>query len=298
MKKIGYFLLFMFVLAGSGWGIWKIFQSSQKEEIRISTNPWIGFTPFIYAQEKGWLEKTPFKFVWLIDLSENARLFEKGFSEGFTATQYELMRIENKEDLTAIFLIDRSYGADAILSNRTLQVLRQTNEKINVYLEMGSFNESMFSAFIAENDLNKEKFVFFDISQKNMEAMTKSDKPIIVVTYEPYLSKIKASGLNVIASTRTLKTFYAVDALFARRTSFEANPEAYQELKHIFKRALAQMRKDPKEFYVTIAGYLEGGSYEDFLASSHQIQWLENEIPPVFMETLKKQNIPTDKLLL
>lgn len=298
MKKIGYLLVFIVLLAGSGLGIWKIFQSLQKEEIRISTNPWIGFTPFIYAQEKGWLEETPFKFVWLVDLSENARLFEKGFSEGFTATQYELMHFENKEDLTTIFLIDRSYGADAILSNRTLQALRQTNEKINVYLEMGSFNQNMFNAFMVENDFDKEKFVFFDISQKHLEAMTKSNKPIIMVTYEPYLSKIKASGLNVIASTRTLKTFYAVDALFARRNTFEDNPEAYRELKNIFKRALAQMRKDPKEFYVTIAGYLEGGSYEDFLASSHQIQWLENEIPPVIMETLKKQNIPTDKLLL
>lgn len=298
MKKIGYFLLFMFVLAGSGWGIWKMFQASQKEEIRISTNPWIGFTPFIYAQEKGWLEETPFKFVWLVDLSENARLFEKGFSEGFTATQYELMHFEDKEDLTAIFLIDRSHGADAILSNRTLEALHQSNEKINLYLEVGSFNESMFSAFIAENNLSKEKFAFFDITQKDMEAMSQSDKPIVLVTYEPYLSKIKANGLREIASTRTLKTFYAIDALFARRSSYEDNIEAYRELKDIFKRALIQMRKDPKEFYTTIAGYLEDGSYEDFLASSQQIQWLEDDIPPAIMETLKKQKIPIDKLLL
>jgi NitT/TauT family transport system substrate-binding protein len=298
MKKIAYLLVFTVVIAGSAFGVWKMFQYSHKDEIRISTNPWIGFTPFIYAQEKGWLEETPFKFVWLVDLSENSRLFEKGFSEGFTATQYELMHFEDKEDLTTIFLIDRSYGADAILSNRTLEALHQTNEKINVYLEMGSFNESMFNAFMAENDFNKEKFVFFDISQKNMEAMAQSDKPIVMVTYEPYLSKVKASGLSVIASTRTLKTFYAVDALFARRSSYEDNPEAYRELKHIFKRALAQMRKDPKEFYTTISGYQEGGSYEDFLASSQQIQWLEDDIPPLIMETLKQQNIPTDKLLL
>lgn len=298
MKKIVYLFAFIVVITGSALGIWKIFYYSQKDEIRISTNPWIGFTPFIYAQEKGWLEETPFKFVWLVDLSENSRLFEKGFSEGFTATQYELMHFDDKEDLTTIFLIDRSYGADGILSNRTLEALHQTNEKINVYLEMGSFNESMFNAFMAENHFDKEKFVFFDISQKNMETISESDKPVVVVTYEPYLSKIKASGLSVIASTRTLKTFYAIDALFARRSSYVDNPEAYAELKHIFKRALAQMRKDPKEFYVTISGYLEGGSYEDFLASSQQIQWLENDMPPFIVETLKKQKIPTDKLLL
>lgn len=298
MKKIAYVLMFVVLLAGSAVGIWKLFEHSQEHEIRISTNPWIGFTPFMYAQEKGWLEETPFKFIWLVDLSENSRLFEKGFSDGFTATQYEFIHFKDKKDLTALFLIDRSYGADAIVSNRTVEALRQTNEKIKVYLEMGSFNQNMFSAFIAENNLDKNKFIFIDSSQEGMQVVSKSDNPIVVVTYEPYLSKIKASGLRVIASTRTLKTFYAIDALFAKRSSFDANPEAYRELKSIFKRALVQMRKDPKEFYVTIAGYLEGGSYEDFLASSQQILWIEEDISPAIMETLKKQNIPMDKLLL
>lgn len=297
MKKATYVLVFILVLLGSLLGVWKIFQYSQDEEIRISTNPWIGFTPFMYAQEKGWLEETPFKFIWLVDLSDNARLFEKGFAEGFTATQLEYKRFAHKEDLTTIFLIDQSYGADAILSNRTLDVLRKSDEKIKVYLERGSFNQDMFDAFIAENKLNKNKFLLIDSSQKSLETISKTKKPAIMISYEPYISKIKKNGFNTIASTRTLKTFHAIDALFAKESSFEEHPEAYQQLKDVFDRALAQMHKDPKEFYTTISGYLEGESYEDFLLSTQQIMWLDKDVPSYITQTLKQQNIPTDKLL-
>lgn len=297
MKKLLIILSSLFLIAGAGFGMWKTFLTSQHAEIKISTNPWVGFTPFMYAQEKGWLEKTPFKFIWLVDLADNARLFDKGFSQGFTVTQYELMRFKNKNDITTVFLIDQSYGADAILSNRTLQQLSHVDGNISVYLEMGSLNQDMFNAFIAENGLDKNKFVLVNSSQKSMEVMAKSDKPVIIITYEPYVSQMKNKGLEVVASTRTLKTFHAIDALFAQKSIVEERRNEFHLLEEIFERAQEQLKRDPKEFYTTIAGYLEGESYEDFLASTQQIQWIGDTIPASVMETLKNQNIPTDKLL-
>lgn len=297
MKKLLILFVSLIVVAGAGFGLWKVFSVSRHPEIRISINPWVGFTPFMYAQEKGWLEETPFKFVWLVDLSDNARLFDKGFAQGFAATQYEFMRFKNKDELTAVFLIDQSYGADAILSNRTLAQLRQTQGQISVYLEMGSLNQDMFNAFMAEHALDKSKFTLVDSSQKSMEAMAISDKPLLLITYEPYVSQMKNKGLNVVSSTRTLKTFYAIDALFARKSSVEEHPDEYKNLENIFERAQDQLQKNPKEFYTTVAGYLEEQSYEEFMASTHQIQWIKGDIPVHIAQALEKQNIPTDKLI-
>lgn len=297
MKKLLILFVSLIVVAGAGFGLWKVFSVSRHPEIRISINPWVGFTPFMYAQEKGWLEETPFKFVWLVDLSDNARLFDKGFAQGFAATQYELMRFKNKDDLTTVFLIDQSYGADAILSNRTLAQLRQTQGQIRVYLEMGSLNQDMFNAFVAEHALDKSKFTLVDSSQKSMEVMAKSEEPLMIITYEPYISQMKNKGLNVVSSTRTLKTFYAIDALFARKSSVEEHPDEYKNLENIFERAQDQLQKNPKEFYTTVAGYLEEQSYEEFMASTHQIQWIKGDIPVHIAQALEKQNIPTDKLI-
>lgn len=298
MKKIVYVLLFIAMLAGSALGIWKIFQHSQKEEIRISSNPWVGFTPFMYAQEKGWLEGTPFKFIWLVDLSDNAQLFDKGFATGFTATQYELMHFKNKEEITTVFLIDQSYGADAILSNRSMEQLRKTDEKINVYLEMGSLNEDMFKAFILEYGMDKKEFSLIDSSQKSMSSVKDALTPFIIITYEPYVSRMKTPKIKVIASTKTLKKFHAVDALFVTKSSMEEHRDDYVDLKNIFQRAQRRLRTDPREFYGTISGYLEGTSYEEFLESTHQIQWIGSDIPLHIRQTLKDQNIPIDRLIL
>lgn len=296
MRKLLIIFSSLLVLAGIG-GVWKVFSKSQHPQINISTNPWVGFTPFMYAQEKGWLEETPFKFIWLVDLSDNARLFDKGFAQGFTATQYELLHFKNKEDLTTVFLIDQSYGADAILSNRTLQQLLQMDEKISVYLEMGSLNQDMFNAFICENGLDKNKYILIDSSQKSMEVMAKSEKPLMIITYEPYVSQMKNKGLNVVASTRTLKTFHAIDALFVKKSLIEEHRDDFEELNIIFRRAQAQLQKNPKEFYTTIAGYLEGESYKDFLSSTHQIQWIGEDVPSPVWQALKNQNIPTNRLI-
>lgn len=297
MKKLVIIFSSLLILGGVVYGVWKEFSTSQHPEIRISTNPWVGFTPFMYAQEKGWLEKTPFKFIWLVDLSDNARLFDKGFAQGFTATQYELLHFTKKEELTTIFLIDQSYGADAILSNRTLSQLASSNAKINVYLEIGSLNQDMFNAFIQENNLDENKFTLVESSQKSMETMAASDEPLIIITYEPYVSQLKDKKMNIVASTRTLKTFHAVDALFAKESLAQEHSDDFQQLHDIFKRAQNRLREDPKEFYTTIAGYLEGQSYEDFVASTHQIQWISDDMKAPVIKALKDQNIPTDKLL-
>ncbi len=74
MRKTYIALLGLLIIAASALG-YRYVSNLDQTEIRISSNPWVGFTPFIYAQEKGWLKNTPFRFLWLVDLFENPRLY-------------------------------------------------------------------------------------------------------------------------------------------------------------------------------------------------------------------------------
>jgi NitT/TauT family transport system substrate-binding protein len=297
MKNIFIVAIIVLIFAGGGYGVWKTYAIQQHTEIRISSNPWVGFTPFMYAQEKGWLENTPFKFIWLVDLSDNARLYEKGFTQAFTATQYEYLHFKNKETIVPAFLIDESNGADALLSNRTLEQLCKSKEKVNIYLEEGSLHDDMLAAFIRECHMEEMNFQLIDSSQKGMSALKETTNPLIVMTYEPYTSLLKTKGLHVISSTATLKTFHAVDALFVDKISLMQHKDDYQNLKNIFERAKVDLRKNPKEYYKTVQGYLENENYEDFIASTHQIKWLEGAAPAPIIRTLKSQKINTDALM-
>lgn len=270
---------------------------SGDRQIRISTNPWVGFTPFIYAQEKGWLEKTPFRFLWLVDLTENARLYDRKFTQGFTATQFELLHFKDYSHLKPIFLIDRSAGADAILSNISLTELRKAPGNVTVYLELGSMNEDFFSAFIKEYQLSHLKFEFTNSSQKAISQLTTHGSPIIVVSYAPYVSDLIARGFFNIASTKTIQSFFVIDALFMDERFVVGREDEYRQLKVIFERALDQFKTDPHAYYQTINGYLEGQSYDEFMATTAQIAWLTKGDQTPYLQQLQAQSISTNRLL-
>lgn len=294
-RVLGFVLLFLILIAATLY-----FYSSRHsdlQKIQISTNPWVGFTPFIYAQEKGWLENTPFKFIWLVDLSDNSRLYERGFTQGFTATQYELLHFKNHSHIKPIFLIDRSYGADAIVSNQTLDQIRSIKEPIDVYLEQGSLNDDFFEAFIVENHLKSNKFHKIDTSQKSVSLIPIAGKPVIIISYQPYLSGLLKQGFQPLASTRTMNSFFVIDALFLDEKTFIGNEKEFENLKSIFNRARKQLHDHPQEFYATIEGYLEGQSYEEFMLTTTQIQWLDDSNSNPLIEHLHNQQIETNRLL-
>jgi NitT/TauT family transport system substrate-binding protein len=296
MKKTYIFLLLVVAIIVIGVGSF-YYSRPEEKSIKISSNPWVGFTPFIYAQEKGWLDKTPFQFLWQVDLSDNSRLYERGFTQGFTATQYELLHFKNYTHIKPVFLIDRSYGADVILSNRSLDDLKKSDENVTVYLELGSLNEDFFDAFIQENKLKRLKFTFVNSSQKRMLTLSTSENPMILISYDPYVSEFLKKGYLQVASTRTIKSFFAIDALFVDEEVVNGREKAYGELLSIFNRALKALKENPQEYYNTIKGYLEGQSYEDFMLSTTQIQWLNSGTHKDIQMQLQTQHISTQKLI-
>ncbi|WP_124948553.1 hypothetical protein [Sulfuriferula thiophila] len=297
MKKIIFFAVLLTIVSISSLFTYRYVMNLNQEQIRISTNPWVGFTPFIYAQEKGWLEKTPFRFIWLVDLTENSRMYEREFTQGFTATQYELMHFKEHSHIKPVFLIDRSVGADVILSNRSLNELRNTHDPITVYLERGSLHDDILKAFIKENALEHQALILKNSSQQSMALIEPASTPIIALSYAPYVSNLTKRGLVAIASTATMKSFIIVDALYMDERFVTGREDEYRKLKTIFNRALEQLSTDPHEYYQTIHGYLEGQSYDEFMATTQQIEWLNHGSNEAIARQLETQHISTDRLL-
>lgn len=293
-------IFFFFLLIALGFGAYffaEAFKENKDETIRISINPWVGFSPFAYAQEKGWLESTPFRLVWVVDLSDNSRLYEKGFTQGMTATQFELLHFKNPNDFATAFLIDRSNGADAIVSNYTVEELRKINGPIQLFLEQGSLNEDMFKAFIAENHLQNLDFKPVNIAQDKMTRVESEKGPVVLITYEPYLSGLIAKGFKEISSTKELKTFHVIDALFVQRRYLKDNEAEFAELHAIFQKALEKYHADPKEFYETVKGYLNGQTYEEFIRSAEKIDWITIRNHDAMIQKLQEQHIDTGSLV-
>lgn len=276
-KSIATLIAILFMICLTGAFLYYVSNSYEDKQIRISSNAWIGFTPYIYAQEMGWVDDKKFKFLWQVDWSESASLYERGLTHGFTASQYELQHIKENTHLKPLFLIDKSNGADAALSNFSLEELQKYEGNIEVYLEMASINEDFFSAFVSENNLKHLKFKRIDSDQQTITKLKWKYEPFIALTYTPYINQLTDAGFKIIASTATLKTISVIDGLFTDERHYAGREEDFEELNQIFHKAKKVMDEDPRGFYRVVKNYLEGQSYEHFKESTKQIEWVTDK---------------------
>jgi ABC-type nitrate/sulfonate/bicarbonate transport system substrate-binding protein len=265
--------------------------------IKIAVNPWVGYTPFMYLERTGELEKLGFKMVLVSSLGENANLLSNHLVDGFAATQYEFINYKDELDgIVPVFTVDRSAGADKVHSNVDIRTLETTDKPIHVFMEFGSCNEDLFKSFVKAYGLEGKKFVYHHDPQSVIKNLRNDpEMVVVVVSYEPFSSTLQKNGIEEVASSKTLDILI-VDALFAARKDVTARRESFLALKRAFWQAKSVLDKDPKRFYETVKGLLEGQDYEAFLKSLEGIEWLP-EPDRRILQRLKEQGIDTSYLL-
>jgi NitT/TauT family transport system substrate-binding protein len=158
-------------------------------------------------------------------------------------------------------------------------------------------NQDFFEAFIHEKRLGGVTFNQIDMSQKNIAAMPFETAPTLIISYQPYLSQLAVKGYKTVASTRDIRSFLVIDALFADDEVISGKEQEFVRLKEIFDKAVMHLKENPQEYYETVKGYLERQSYEEFITSTREIEWFDGGVPEEVTRHLERQNIKTDRLL-
>lgn len=271
-----------------------------QEPLKISVTTWIGYTPLFYAKEKGWLDTINVQLINVISLSENMYLYKSGNSDAYSGTQYEHSILKDTiPSLIPIILFDRSNGGDIIMSNHTIEEIQNSTEKIDAYLEMDSINYIMLEDFIHTYHIADERINYIDRDQVDISTLqnAKSDKQVLIVTYVPYDNVLKKNGFQEILSTKNGLDILVVDAIYTTKENLHKHKKQYVQVKRFINDAIIALEKDPKEFYTTIRPYMEGLSYDDFLASLHDIVWINRTIDKPLMKRMQAASFPTKDLL-
>ena len=266
------------------------------KQLRIAANPWVGFTPIVYAQQKGWLDELDIKFLWVVGLEESIKLYKQGLADGFVGTQYEFYSLKERQDLQPYFLFDRSSGADVILSNVSLETLHQS-ERIDAYLEITGLNKDLMQAFMAQYGMDCNKTLLHSSDPESLSLMKPGSDPSLLIAYEPYATLIEANGFKRLASTREITQMMVIDALWLNKVSAEEHRGELEAFAQILQRAIERLHADPREYYDTVKSYLKNQSYEEFRSSLEGIEWINRTPPPEVMSFLKREGIPLGALI-
>ena len=274
--------------------------SQPSEKLKISATTWIGYTPLFYAKEKGWLKELNIKLLNVSSLSENMYLYKAGNSDAYVGTQYEfnLLRTEDKT-LRPIMMFDRSFGGDVIMSNITLEELKDTNTEIDAYLEIDSINSTLLKDFIKNYHFEDKKIKYINKDQTQISLLNAKNllKPSLIITYVPYDYRLYKNGFKELVSTRDGLTLLVVDAMFTTSKIFNLHKNQFIELKKLVDKSIEILDKNPKEFYETIKPYMLEITYEEFQESLKDIIWINKKLSTEMQEGMKDRNFPTRDLI-
>ncbi len=271
-----------------------------EQRLKVSVNSWVGYTPVFYAYDKGWLEDYNIEVLNLVSLAESMYLYESGNSDALTGTQYEYKQLKkNHPDLTVLMLFDRSDGGDMILSNLSIEELKQTDKVIYVYLEIDSVNSELIKDFLNYYQLGNHPIHYINQDQAVISQLKyiPPRSPVILVTYVPYNFPLLKQGYKIISSTREKNVISVIDALYATQETLKQHQKQFKQLKKEIDRALVVLKENPQEFYKHVKYYIGDISYPQFLVSLKDIKWLNDKSAAEIKKQLPGIEIPLNGLL-
>lgn len=274
-------------------------QSIQKP-IVISTNAWIGYSPLFYAREMGWLKEADIELISVVSLGESMHLYDAGASDGFTGTQHEFEKQrEQYSDLIPIILFDRSNGGDAVMSNRSVEELSRSSEKIDVYMEIDSINEDLLNYFIAKYGIGKSRLNLHNRIQDEIQLIKNvpSSGPVIIVTYDPYNLALEKNGFTEVASTRENTDLFVVDAMYVRSPLYYERKQQFEQLNAIIMRSIKVLKKDPKGYFQKVKPYLDNPSYAEFNHMLQNIEWIHGKPSAELLKRMEDIQLPTKDIM-
>ncbi|RXJ84620.1 ABC transporter substrate-binding protein [Arcobacter cloacae] len=270
----------------------------ENKKLKIATTPWIGYTPLLYAQEKGWLEPLNIKLLNVVSLSESMYLYKGNSADVYMGTQYEYNFLAQKIDsLIPIMLMNKSNGGDLVMANISIDELQNIEKEIDVYLEMDSINSILFETFIKKYRLENKQINYINKDQAYISELKNINKPTIIVTYVPYNKILEKNGFKSLETTKNNYDLLVIDGMITTKETLNENKKTFIELKNLINKAIENLENDPKEYYETIKDYLLDTNYEEFSESLNDIIWINKNIPERIIENLNNNNFPTRDLI-
>lgn len=171
----------------------------ESTDLRMGLNAWIGYGPWLIAQQKGLFKKNGLDGVQISNFNEDKdRLaaFASGQIDFMNLpTQAVLQLAESGVAVKIVLLLDFSLDADAIIADKVASIADLKGKRV-------AYEESSTSDILLNYALAKNGMSIADIERVPMSASQAGTALVagqvpVAVTYEPYISAAMAANPDV-----------------------------------------------------------------------------------------------------
>jgi NitT/TauT family transport system substrate-binding protein len=251
---------------------------AQDAKVAIGISGWTGFAPLTLAKEAGIFKKNGLD-VSIRKIPQASRHLAIASGDiQCAATTVETWIVWNANGIPTkqIFQLDKSYGADGMVVRNNISSIKDLKGKTVAASAPGTAPYFTLAWFLRENGLSVK-----DVTVVNLEPGPAAQAFIAgqndaAMTYEPYLSNIRAAPQAGKIIATTLDYPMIMDTFGCTPKFLEDNPKAAKALADGYFEALDMIAKDQAKAY-EIMGADVKQTGEQFGNSAKFLRWQDRE---------------------
>ena len=247
---------------------------AQETKVAIGLSGWTGFAPLTLAKEAGIFKKNGLDVSLRKIPQKDRHLAIASGDVQCAATTVETWLVWNASGVATkqIFQLDKSYGADGMAVRNDIASIKDLKGKTVAASAPGTAPYFTLAWMLKKNGLTVK-----DVTVVNMEPAAAAQAFVagqndVAMTYEPYLSTVRAAPDKGKIIATTLDYPMIMDTFGCTPKFLTENPKAAQALADSYFEAVEMIGKEPaKSNEIMGADVKQSG--EQFAASSKYLRW-------------------------
>jgi NitT/TauT family transport system substrate-binding protein len=252
--------------------------AAQDTKVAIGISGWTGFAPLTLAKEAGIFKKNGLDVTIKKIPQASRHLAIQSGDIQCAATTVETWVVWNANGVATkqIFQLDKSYGADGLVVRSNIASIKDLKGKTVAASAPGTAPYFTLAWFLKKNGLSVK-----DVTVVNLEPGPAAQAFIAgqndaAVTYEPYLSSVRAAPQAGKIIATTLDYPMIMDTFGCTPDFLDKNPKAAKALADSYFEAVEMIGREPAKAY-EIMGADVRQTGEQFGNSAKFLRWQDRE---------------------
>ncbi|GAB1387164.1 ABC transporter substrate-binding protein [Melaminivora sp.] len=261
------------VLAGAGLLLGSAAQA-QTTRLALGMSGWTGFAPLSLADKAGIFKKhgLEVELKMIPQKDRHLALASKAIQCAATTVETHVAWNANGVPIVQIFQLDKSYGADGIAVRNDIKSFADLKGKTVAVDAPGTASYFTLAWLLSKNGMKVKDVKTVTLAPQPAAQSFVTGQNDAAVTYEPYLSSVRANPEAGKILATTLEFPHIMDTVGCAPDWLKANPKAAQALADSYFEALELIQKEPAKSYETMGAVVKQPG-EAFAKSASFLRW-------------------------
>ena len=265
------------------------------DPLTVALSTWVGYGPLYIAKEKGFFkdEGLDVKLVLMEDVKTRMPALTAGRIDVAVTTVDAVLAFTSADrPLTYLFAVDDSRGGDGIVANKAIKDVAGLKGKKIAFTE-GSVSQFFLSVLLKDAGLTVKDVQGLNMTAGDAGAAFVAGKVDAAVTWEPWLSRGKATPHGALLVDSSAKPGLITDVMVTTKAKLEARRPEMTALYRAWSKAVEWQKTHAGEADAIMAKGV-GGWLEDpkvFAETRAGIAFYDSAMNATFMDPAKPDGI-------